>query len=78
VLVIVTLKYSHKRTHRNYRLLCKVWDVLCIEDKPGENQGHRLAQTQETPEDSQLFVGNTELEGIPESCCLRKVQGHRT
>lgn len=51
----------------------KVWDVLWMEDKPGENQGHVLVQTQETlPKQPKLFGGNTELDSVPKSCCLRR------
>lgn len=51
----------------------KVWGVLWIEDKPRENQGHVLVQTRETrPRVNVIWWKYSELEGVPESCCLRR------
>ena len=51
----------------------KVWNVLWIEDKPRENQGHVLVQTWETlPRVNVIGWKYSELEGVPESCCPRR------
>ena len=66
------MEYSHERTHRNYRLLGKSGMCCGLKISLERIKVTYLSKPGEPCQQSKLSDGKSELEGVPESCCLRR------